>query len=231
MKEALRPMLATARRIQRTAQRAIYGDKYMEKTFTKFYTDNHWKDDESISGTGSNMDQTTEIRKILPGLLKKLNVKVILDIPCGDYYWMHKTPINVDKYIGADIVNEIIDENNKKYADKKTSFIKLDITKDKIPKADLILVRDVLVHFSSADVFAAINNMKSSGSKYLLTTTFTDRNRNIEIETGGWRPINLEAEPFKFPKPSVVINEKTTQDNGAHKDKSLGLWELQHIKD
>jgi 2-polyprenyl-3-methyl-5-hydroxy-6-metoxy-1,4-benzoquinol methylase len=230
MKESLRPVLATARRLQRSAKRIIYGDKYMEKTFTKFYSSNHWKDSESISGTGSNMDQTAEIRKQLPGLFKQLKVKTILDIPCGDYYWMHATPLKLDRYIGADIVTKIIDDNNKKYANKNTTFIKLDITNDKIPKVDLILCRDVLVHFSSADVFAALRNLKSSGSKYLLTTTFTDKKSNIKIETGGWRPINLEVAPFNFPKPDLVINEKTTQDKGVHADKSLGLWQLQNIK-
>jgi cyclopropane fatty-acyl-phospholipid synthase-like methyltransferase len=228
-KETIRPVLTFGRRVQRTIQRMLYSDKYMERTFSKFYHSNHWKDAESVSGTGSNAAQTVEIRKQLPKLIKKLEIKTMLDIPCGDYHWMSIAPLKIDKYIGADIVTKMIEENNKKYADKKVSFVKLDITSDTLPKVDLVLVRDVFVHFSSKDIFKAINNIKSSGSKYLLTTTFTNRKYNIEIETGGWRPINLETKPFNLLKPKILINEKATQDKGKYADKSLGLWRLQDL--
>ena len=71
--------------------------------FTEIYVKNKWKDDSSHSGTGSNLEQTKEIIKFLPKFISKNNIQSILDIPCGDFYWMKE--INFDKvnYIGGDI--------------------------------------------------------------------------------------------------------------------------------
>lgn len=95
----------------------------------------------------------------------------------------------------------------------------MDITKDRLPTGDLILCRDCLVHFSLSD------NFKASQSRYLLTTTFTNLTFNQEIRTGSWRPLNLEIEPFNFPKPILVINENCTEGEMNFTDRSLALWD------
>jgi hypothetical protein len=60
----------------------------------------------------------------------------------------------------------------------------LDLTKDRLPKVDLILSRDALVHLSSRDCLAALANFKSSKSQYLLMTTFPAVIKNEDILTG-----------------------------------------------
>ena len=77
---------------------------------------------------------------------------------------------------------------------------------------------------------AALRNFQRSRSSYLLTTTFTGRQHNITIETGRWRPINLEAPPFSLLSPIEIINEHCTQGGGQYSDKSLALWKLDHIE-
>ncbi len=207
----------------------MYGEDYLKKEFDKIYHDNYWDDKESVSGQGSNLAQTEEVRKALPKLIKDYKIKSMLDIPCGDFYWMSKVNLNLDKYIGADLVKELIDETQEKYGDSKTEFRVLDLTKDKLPKVDLILVRDCLVHLSYEHIAGAIKQMKESGSKYLLATTFPDREINYDIVPGFWRPINLEIAPFNFPQPLELINEKCTQNNMKYTDKSLGLWKISDI--
>jgi hypothetical protein len=164
--------------------------------------------------------------KQLSRLIKQLQVKTLLDAPCGDFHWMKKVSPKLELYIGVDIVSELIEENNRKYSAHNRQFLDLDITRDPLHKADLILCRDCFVHLSFDDIHSAISNFKKSGSKYLLTTTFTNVTRNMDIKTGGWRPLNLEIEPFHLPKPILVINENCTEGNMAYTDKSLALWEL-----
>jgi hypothetical protein len=94
----------------------------------------------------------------------------------------------------------------------------LDITKDKIPTVDLILCRDCLIHLSLKYMADAIYNFKSSGSKYLLATTYTLTHKNRDIATGDCRFINLQIEPFHLPEPLDVIVEEP--ENG----KCLALW-------
>ncbi|MGM1034202.1 MAG: hypothetical protein ACQEXK_17240 [Bacillota bacterium] len=112
---------------------------------------------------------------------------------------------NTELYIGIDIVDEIIKRNIKKYRLNNVQFFHVDITKDRLPTGDLILCRDFLVQFSLSDIHSALNNFKASQSRYLLTTTFTNLTFNQEIRTGSWRPLNLEIEPFNFPKPILVM--------------------------
>ena len=132
------------------------------------------------------------------------------------------------KYVGADIVEEII-SRNQQYASEQVSFQFLNLLEPGIPAHDLVVCRDCLVHFSYRDVFKALNNLKKSGSQYLLTTTFPGRN-NYNIITGNWRPIDLQAAPFNLEPPIKVINEGCTEGNGNYADKSLGLWDLQKLK-
>lgn len=207
-----------------------HGNNDINKEFNEIYKENYWNDNESVSGQGSNLPQTEEIRKLLPKIIEDYKVKTMIDIPCGDFYWMSKVNLEqLDNYIGADLVKELIEETNKKYGDNKREFIVLDLTKDKLPKVDLIFVRDCLVHLSYDLIFQSIEQMKKSGSKYLLTTTFPDRTINYDIVPGFWRPLNLELPPFNFPKPVKIINEKCTQNKGKYSDKSLALWKIDEI--
>lgn len=69
-----------------------------------------------------------------------------------------------------------------------------------------------------------------SGSKYLLTTLFPDHDPwNID-KPGQWRQINLLKEPYNFPQPLELFNEKYWGTVDLSKpyfnDKSLGLWKL-----
>ncbi|MCQ6274858.1 class I SAM-dependent methyltransferase [Bacillus sp. V3B] len=202
----------------------------MKEIFTNIHKKNAWGNFHSVSGSGSSITQTTTLIQGLPKLIKHLKVKKMIDAPCGDFNWMKEIYENLEIYIGIDIVNEIIERNKKQYLADNLQFIHSDITKDPLPEGDLILCRDCLVHFSFSDIRLAINNFKASRSRYLLTTTFTNRKSNTDIKTGAWRPLNLEMKPFNFPRPIYVINENCTEGNMQYTDKSLALWDLNTIK-
>jgi SAM-dependent methyltransferase len=206
-----------------------FQNKKMERVFTEIYHDKYWHqsvDSESISGPGSSEDQTATIREELSWILKEFKIKSVLDIPCGDFNWMKRMDWSTIKYVGADIVKDLVRENKKRYSNRNISFLHLDLTKDSLPKNDLIICRDCLVHFSFKDIQKAMQNMIESGITYLLTTTFVEQPENHDTVTGGWRPLNLEKEPFSFPPPLRLINENCMEKNGVFKDKSLALFEL-----
>lgn len=201
-----------------------------EGVFTKIYRINAFGGVDSISGSGSDLIQTKAIVRELPNLFKDMNVSTVLDIPCGDFHWMRTVDLNNIRYTGADIVRDIVQQNRVRYAErKKISFHCLDLIKDDLPKVDLIICRDCLVHLSFNDVFLALKNICRSKSTYLLTTTFTGRKSNSDILTGEWRPLNIVALPFRLPDPIRVINERCTEGDGRFADKSLGLWRIEDI--
>jgi 2-polyprenyl-3-methyl-5-hydroxy-6-metoxy-1,4-benzoquinol methylase len=200
----------------------------LEQTFTGIFNTRAWHSNESISGNGSELKQTQRLINELPALFKKYDIKSILDIPCGDYNWMqHVDRTNID-YIGADIVEPLIEANKQKYPN--INFQHLDLTNSELPQVDLILARDVFVHMTYETIIAALENIIKSRCKYLLTTSFTGMNSNWNLTTNGdWRPLNLLIEPFRF-KPIYLINEDCTEgDNNQHNDKCLILFEVSRL--
>lgn len=207
--------------------------KTHKEIFTYINETNLWGAAESRSGLGSEVDATAQIRSEIPKLLSELNVRSLLDLPCGDFGWMEKTRLPVETYIGGDLVESVVQELSDKFAGLRGgvsySFRVLDLVKDDLPKADLVLCRDCLVHFSYEFIAKALRNLKRCGAKYLLMTTFTNLSENIDVQDGDWRPLNFEVAPFSFGKPERIINEHCAEVNGAYADKSLALWKIDSL--
>lgn len=199
-----------------------------EYVFTDICHRNKWGGKESVSGPGSGLRQTRAVRNGLPAICGDFEAHTMLDIPCGDFHWMKHVGLESIDYIGADVVQDLIQKNHQ-YETSNIHFRKLDLIEDKLPKVDLVFCRDCLVHLSYKDTFSALRNICASGSTYLLTTTFTSHRHNHDIATGEWRPLNLEVPPFSFPPPLKTINEECTEGDGAYNDKSLGLWRVADI--
>ena len=201
----------------------------LQERFELIYNENYWESDQSRSGIGSEIDNTEEAFKALEHIIKQFKIKSIIDIPCGDFNWMSSMDMKNLKYQGHDIVEQLIIENRKKFKKSNISFFHSDITNSKLGKADLMFVRDCFVHFSIEDIKKSIFRIKQSRSKYLMSTSFVNLERNIDIYTGDWRPINLEKEPFNFPKPLMIYNEKCKEMDGIYADKSLCIWEINKL--
>lgn len=199
----------------------------MQDIFSSHYQTNFWRSNESVSGQGSTMAETEHVRDVLPVLFAQLKVASVLDLPCGDFHWFKEiwpTIATSISYTGADVVPELIAENRVLYPNVR--FEVMDITLSKLPKVDLVMCRDLFGHLNNFSVQLALRNLKQSGSKYLLATTFPQHETNGDIKTGQWRPINL-ASMFGLPTPVLLINEGCRAGGGQFADKSLGLWELQ----
>jgi hypothetical protein len=168
------------------------------------------------------------VRQGLQQVIAEYNVETLLDVPCGDWFWMQHLDLSGVKYTGGDIVEGIV-QNNQQYATDKVEFQFLDLLESQLPAHDLVLCRDCLVHFSYRDIRKGLDNLLESNCNYLLTTTFPGR-KNYDILTGSWRPIDLEAYPFKLPSPLMIFNEGCTEGKGSYKDKSLALWDLGELK-
>jgi hypothetical protein len=196
--------------------------------FAYIYRHNVWEGDESAAGEGSDAAATRTVRERLPALLRQWDVRSILDLPCGDSAWLASVPLGDVRYVGGDIVEDIIARNRSSAPTAR--FEVLDITKDDLPATDLLLCRDCLVHLPSNDVRTALANIARSGCKYLLTTTFLRLNRNVDIEPGDWRPLNLQLPPFNLPEPLDTIIEVDLAAIGGLPVKALGLWEISGLR-
>ena len=114
----------------------------MKEIFSEIYRANSWGSSESVSGPGSTIERTASFRSELEELLRNLNVTKLLDAACGDFNWMKELQFDFEQYFGVDIVDEIVARNRALHNRKDRSFLKLDITRDDLPQADVILCRD-----------------------------------------------------------------------------------------
>ena len=119
-----------------------------ESVFTDIYREKSWNGRESASGPGSDLAQTVKVRRALPMLIEEYRVRSLLDVPCGDFNWMSQvvTKFPDISYIGIDIVPAIIEQNRALHTSDNVQFLHGDITTSAIPKADLIINRDCLMH-------------------------------------------------------------------------------------
>ncbi|NUR94037.1 MAG: class I SAM-dependent methyltransferase [Kribbellaceae bacterium] len=196
-----------------------------QAVFSKIYDSATWGSSESGSGTGSELRATDNVREQLPGLLKRLGATSLLDAPCGDFNWMRHVDLPVEKYYGVDIVPSVIAENQRRYGDERRSFTAGDLTEADLPRADVILCRDCLVHVSFADAADIIENFRKTGATWLLLNTYPEVERNRNQFTGSnWRQLNFRLPPFGFPEPV-----ESMADGGDVDPSRLALWKLQDL--
>ena len=201
------------------------------EVFERIYRENLWSNPESRSGPGSTRVQALAIAPDFRKILDQLEIRTILDAPCGDFNWMSAMDIAGIGYTGIDIVSPLILENERRYSKPGINFLRKDLTRDTLPCADLILSRDCLVHFSYRDIGRALKNMISSQSRYIMTTSFPAQGVNYDITTGDWRALNLEIHPFYFPKPVAFVPESVDKKfEKCNKGKLLGVWDLKILE-
>jgi SAM-dependent methyltransferase len=188
-------------------------------TFDRIYRDNLWNGVESRSGPGSGDAATRHLRGLLPLLVDELGVTSVLDVGCGDGYWMPDLP----GYVGIDASRAAIRIARRNHPDREygTAF----------PARffDLVIVRDVFQHLSLRDgwVLSQIVRLAATGG-WLLASTFVG-GENDNIQTGDAYSPDLMAPPFGLHQPDRLIFDGYGYEFAdAVRDprKHLGLWRL-----
>lgn len=217
-------------RLKEWARSVRGGGEYLEGIFSDIYHGNLWGEPESVSGPGSSLAETAAIRRELPGLLAGLRIRTLLDAPCGDCHWVFEMPLDLDLYVGADVVPALVERNAARFAGPGREFRRLDLTRDPLPRTGAILCRDCLIHFSYRFIERALDNFRKSGARYLLTTTYSGLPANHDILSGQWRPVDLELPPFSLPPPVHRIVEKEYDEGARRLQRSLGIWDLEDLR-
>lgn len=185
----------------------------LKSIFSDIYKGDLWSmgQQESKSGLGSSLKYTQNIRETLLKVVNEYNIKNIVDTSCGDWYWMKlirdKLPC---KYVGIDIVSDLIENNTKKYGNENTIFVCgdfLSVLRSLSDKSvDLLLCRHTCEHLPTEYVLEFIKEAKRVSKFLLLTTKTTDNaspvNRDLVLTETPYRPINLFLHPY-----SLLLNE------------------------
>ena len=201
-----------------------------KERFARIYKEGLWLNEynpqESRSGSGSTKQSTETFRLALEKFLATHTTGgILLDAPCGDYNYMQYVKLPHDwQYIGADIVPEMIRDNQKHF--RHVRFMVLDITQDVFPNHNVWLCRDCLFHLSFADIQKTLHQFCQSSGEHALITSHTNVDENKDIITGEFRPIDLTMPPFNLPPPLQVLADHPAADTNRY----VGLWSKEQIK-
>jgi hypothetical protein len=196
-----------------------------KQVFTNIFRRNWWNNAESRSGWGAELKRTVAIRAELPEFVRRHSIQSLLDAPCGDFHWMKYVhwPAGF-RYVGADIVQDLIAENRHRYPD--TEFMELDVLHDRLPGVDAWLARDLMIHFPDEAIRLALDQFRQSRIRHLLATTYPNARQNTDIKFGQVRHLNLCASPFGLPPPFEILRE----DDDPNTGRVIGVWRRSDIE-
>jgi hypothetical protein len=202
-----------------------------EARFKSIWKYNYWGSGESLSGPGSTLDQTENLRNSLPDLFRGFNIDTIFDAPCGDLNWMNlviRENPNMN-FIGGDVVPEVTQFVESRYQLSNFRCLVFDITQDEFPKADIWLSRAVLYHLSNYDIYLSLERFVNSEIRYILTTNCVTAldHKNADIESGGWRSLNLKLPPFNFPDETLW---EIDDSKDPHPRMKISMWSREQIE-
>jgi SAM-dependent methyltransferase len=203
----------------------------VRKQFEDIYSHGGWGG--LGSGPGSLPHNARPYVEYVANLLQRHTVRTVVDVGCGDWQmWPSGTFDGIDKYLGVDIVESVIENNKAAFPASRYGFRTGDATSMTLPKGDLLLCKEVLQHLPNADVFGFLEDAVRAcrivvvcddiwigsssrwrrGARRLLSLIASPPVRvNQDIEPRGYRPVDYSLAPFaSLPLRKRLLYESFT---------------------
>jgi len=170
-----------------------------EEVFSNIYQNHVWGSGDPgnpRSGTGSNPDIAKPYVGFVSNAIHSLDISSVLDVGCGDWEMWRDYKFENTNYTGVDVVEELIKLNTEKHSNGNRTFILSSLTAS-LQNFELLLCKDVLQHLSNRDMDYLL--LQLSKFKYLIfqnDSCSDDSRNNLDVETGGWRTLNLKSTVF-----------------------------------
>jgi SAM-dependent methyltransferase len=170
--------------------------------FDEIYNSNTWG---FGSGHGSLPAVTKGYRNYLEAFIRENDIKSIVDYGCGDWQFSKLVDWGDAKYTGVDIVPTVVERNNQLYGKENVRFIAIKPgAVHKVPKGDLLIVKDVLQHMTDEMVQDFLQNVVPKFKHALITNCIWPlEDINKSINDGEFRPLDIRKEPFNQSATSV----------------------------
>lgn len=177
-------------------------------------------------GVGASLAYTAALRGSLPDLLRRLRVRRLLDAGSGPFSWLAETDLAGIDYTGAEHNGRVVAWNTTKHGRPGRQFLRLDILRDPLPHADLVLCREVLNRLCFAAIHAFLTNFLTSEALWLLACSHPGA-VNAELnETRPWRQLDLSRPPFNLQPPREALPDWA----GNHPPRYLCLWHREQVE-
>jgi SAM-dependent methyltransferase len=135
------------------------------------------------------------------------DIKTVLDIGCGD--WQHSCLIDWTgiHYTGVDVVPHVVERNRAAHSAPNVTFMLADGRTVPLD-ADLLIIKDVVQHWTTEEIIQFLDRMKRSRLRFALLANCEPslwlQQGNRDCAAGEWRPVDLLAAPFLLDAENVL---------------------------
>ena len=182
------------------------------------------KDFDFYSGEGSHSPTIINpyIEAVTEFLTSQKDKLTVCDLGCGDFNIGKHFVEHTQKYIAIDIVESLIKRNKTQFKADNLEFQCLDISKDSLPNADCIILRQVLQHLSNEEIKNIVN--KLSIYKYIILT------EHLPIRDFKPNKDKITSQGIRLKQNSGVDLLKAPFNLNAREEKLLNEVVLEHGK-
>jgi hypothetical protein len=175
--------------------------------FAEIYARNTWggRPGEFFSGPGSDSAQVRAYVEYVRAFARDHGIRTLVDLGCGDYRVGMQLRTPGDRYVGVDIVPDLVAHNSRTFGGPDTEFKCMDIIAEEPPAGDLCLVRQVLQHLSNQQVsrilpglrryrYVLVSEHHPAPARYVRPNTDKPHGDDTRVHDGSG--IYLDRPPF-----------------------------------
>jgi len=189
----------------------------IRETFSQVYDQNIWggiKGD-YYSGSGTHNKNTCRYVERVTEFMRETSITTVAEIGCGDFTITQQVlkELPCIQYTGIDVVPGLIERNNRLFGTGYIQFQTADATKDRLPDAQLVIIRQVLQHLNNEQVQSILQQIRKY--RFALITehlpigpdVVVNLNKSVgphirmRINSG----VFIEAPPFSINNSSVFL--------------------------
>ena len=168
--------------------------------FEEIYRNNAWS---AGSGLGSTEQATRIYRAFLEQFMRANRIRSVVDLGCGDWQFARLIDWTGIRYIGLDASTTALGMA-KRVAPASFEFRQFDAFSESLPEADLLIVKDVLQHWPSAEIVKFLTQTDRFRFSLITNGYAPSPSLNTDIDLGNFRPLDLTAPPFNAHGANVL---------------------------
>ena len=180
----------------------------MKNEFTNIYEKELWGRGKG-SGAGSRPKFNAPYITFLENFLRDNNIKSVIDFGCGDWQFSQYIDWGNVNYLGLDVVDSVIENNKKQFP--KYSFISDTTVFPYLENRELILIKDVIMHWPNEEIISFLDKLITYDIKILLINQFGQgKNRRLK-RVGGFSSIDYDKFPLNKYNSELIFTWNNRQ--------------------
>jgi hypothetical protein len=184
-----------------------------EEVFTKIYSTNRWGGERGVFCSGAGSHETGIVSPYVCKVTAELDrigasSMTAVDLGCGDYSVGRQLSSACGRYVGVDIVKDLVAHNQALFGRHNVSFRHVNIVEEPLPEGDICFLRQVLQHLSNDQIAAVLPKLEQftwcfitehHPSSDRLDQPNIDKPQGDDIRISRGSGVFLEQHPFVVP--------------------------------